>query len=187
MGWQYCWIRSAAVPYLPRLFLPSNRLRQGQVTQGVQPAKTLWDWLGLLVVPPVLAIGGYLFARSENQRMRENADRQRTLDRELADERRQDDILQAYLDGMSQLLSDKERPLHRAELGDHLSTVARARTITVLSRLDAKRKGSLIQFLYEAGLINRGHPLVSLTDADLRGADLYGATLRYADLSEAWS
>ena len=46
--------------------------------------------------------------------MHENADQQRTLDRELADERRQDDMLQAYLDGMSQLLSDKERPLHRA-------------------------------------------------------------------------
>src|SRR5215211_6758175 len=29
VGWQYCWIRSAAVPYLPRLFLPSDRLRQG--------------------------------------------------------------------------------------------------------------------------------------------------------------
>jgi uncharacterized protein YjbI with pentapeptide repeats len=133
----------------------------------------------------VLALGGYLFARSENQRLRENADQQRTLDRELADERRQDDILQAYLDEMSRMLTDKERPLHRAELGDYLSTVARARTITTLSRLDAKRKGNLIQFLYEAGLINRGHPLVSLTDADLRGADLYAATLPYADLSRA--
>lgn len=117
--------------------------------------------------------------------MRENADRQRTLDRELADERRQDDVLQAYLDEMSRLLTDKERPLHRAEQGDYLSTVARARTITALSRLDAKRKGNLVQFLYEAGLINRGHAVISLADADLRGADLYAATLRHADLRAA--
>jgi hypothetical protein len=149
------------------------------------PKQTLWDWLGLLVVPAVLAIGGYLFTRSENRRMRENADRQRTLDRELADERRQDDVLQAYLDEMSRLLTDKERPLHRAEQGDYLSTVARARTITALSRLDAKRKGNLVQFLYEAGLINRGHAVISLADADLRGADLYAATLRHADLRAA--
>jgi hypothetical protein len=27
--------------------------------------KTFWDWLNLLIVPVVLAIGGYLFTRSE--------------------------------------------------------------------------------------------------------------------------
>jgi hypothetical protein len=52
------------------------------------PKRTFWDWLDLLIVPVVLAIGGYLFTRSENQRTREDADKQRTLDRELADERR---------------------------------------------------------------------------------------------------
>jgi hypothetical protein len=30
-------------------------------------AKILWDWLDLLSVPIVLAIGGYLFTRSETQ------------------------------------------------------------------------------------------------------------------------
>jgi hypothetical protein len=28
--------------------------------------KSLWDWLGLLIVPVVLAIGGYLFNSSQN-------------------------------------------------------------------------------------------------------------------------
>src|SRR5215213_8284559 len=88
---------------------------QYKVNGEVQPFKTLWDWLDLLIVPIVLAIGGYLFTRSESQRTQEAADQQRTLDRELADERRQDDMLQAYLDGMSELLSDEKRPLHRAE------------------------------------------------------------------------
>ena len=66
--------------------------------------KTLWDWLQLLsalAIPVVLALGGYLFTRSENRRAHE-----------IADERRQDDMLQAYLNGMSQLLTDKEHPLH---------------------------------------------------------------------------
>src|SRR5215210_5632192 len=34
------------------------------------PKRTLWDWLDLLIVPVVLAIGGYLFTRSENRSTR---------------------------------------------------------------------------------------------------------------------
>jgi hypothetical protein len=48
--------------------------------------RTFWDWLSLLIVPLVLALGGYLFTRAENRRTQEFADRQRTFDREIADE-----------------------------------------------------------------------------------------------------
>jgi uncharacterized protein YjbI with pentapeptide repeats len=145
--------------------------------------RTFWDWLSLLIVPIVLALGGYLFTRSENRRTREDADQQRELDRELADERRQDDMLQAYLDGMSQLLTDEARPLHRAQLGDSLSTVARARTLTVLTRLEGERKGSVVRFLYESGLITKDRLILDLRSADLSGAYLIGANLSRADLS----
>src|SRR5215216_3170629 len=70
---------------------------------------TLWDWLKLLIVPGVIAvsaaIGGAWFAG----------------------QRAQDDALQAYLDQMSQMLTDTKHPLHRSQPGDILSTVARAR------------------------------------------------------------
>jgi hypothetical protein len=163
---------------------------QYKVNGEVQPFKTLWDWLDLLIVPIVLALGGYLFTQSENQRTRENADQQRTLDRELADERRQDDTLQAYLDGMAQLLADKERPLHRARPDDNLSVGARARTLTALSRLDNSRKRSVLQFLYEAGLITKYRVVLdlqgaALNEAALSDAALSGATLSGADLSGA--
>jgi len=145
--------------------------------------RTLWDWLNLLIVPAVLALGGYLFTRSESQRSQETAEKERTVDREIADERRQDDMLQAYLDGMSQLLTDKERPLHRAELGDYLSTMARARTTRVLQRLKGERKGSVVQFLYESGLITTTHTVLTLRGADLGDANLIRANLIRADLS----
>jgi hypothetical protein len=127
--------------------------------------RTFWDWLSLLIVPFVLALGGYLFTRSESRRThkfadqqraldREIADQQRTLDREIADQRRQDDMLQACLDGMSDFLTDKDRPLHRAQQGGSLSTVARARTLTVLRRLDGERKRSLLQC--DAQTLKRG-------------------------------
>ncbi len=147
--------------------------------------RTFWDWLSLLIVPIVLTLGGYLFTRSENRRTREDADQQRSLDREIADERRQDDMLQAYLDGMSQLLIDAKRPLDRAQLGDSLSTLARARTLTVLTRLGGERKRSVLQFVYESGLVNMGHQVVDLREADLGRADLSGANLNEANLNKA--
>ncbi len=60
--------------------------------------------------------------------------------------------------------------------------VARARTLTVLRRLDKDRKGALIQFLYEADLIDKNNIVIDLSQADLRGADLRGANLSEADL-----
>lgn len=149
--------------------------------------RTFWDWLSLLIVPIVLAMGGYFFTRSENRRTREDADEQRSLDRKLADERRQDEMLQAYLDGMSQLLTDKERPLHRAELGDYLSTVARARTVTALKRLDADHRNSVLDFLRDSQLIGgvKTSPIVSFHKADFRGADLSGTNLNWANFRTA--
>jgi uncharacterized protein YjbI with pentapeptide repeats len=147
-----------------------------EVKQDVQPTKTLWDWLDLLIVPIVLAIGGYLFTRSESHSTQASAER-----------RALDDTLQAYLDGMSQLVTDKEQPLHSAQPGDSLSTLARARTLTVLSRLDSGRKRSVLEFLYESGLIDQGQALFDESDLierrhniiSLQGANLRGANLSY--------
>jgi hypothetical protein len=89
------------------------------------PKQTLWDWMSLLIVPAVLAIGGYLFSMAQTR-----------ATQEAAKPRTQDDALQAYLDHMSDMLiPNKDRPsLHKAGLGDSLSEVARARTLTVLHR-----------------------------------------------------
>jgi uncharacterized protein YjbI with pentapeptide repeats len=104
---------------------------------------------------------------------------------EVGDQRAQDDATQAYLDQMTDLLLDKERPLHQSEEGDEVSTLARARTLTTLSRLDGARKGNVVQFLYESNLITVGRLLVALIGADLREVELRGASLRGADLGGA--
>ena len=147
----------------------------------------LWDWIKLLIVPAILAGGGLWF--NTQQRAREQR---------IARERAQDDALQAYLDGMSQLLTDKDQPLHQAQPGDNLSIVARARTLTILSRLDSGRKRSVLEFLYESrlidqqqalldesNLIERRHNIVSLQQADLIEAYLIEAYLSGANLSRA--
>jgi hypothetical protein len=126
--------------------------------------------------PIVLAIGGYLFTRSENRATQAAAER-----------RAQDEVLQAYLDNMSDMLipSKDQRSLYDERAPDSLRTVARARTLTALPRLDGNRKARVVQFLYESGLIIEERGIVDLKGANLSGANLSGANLSGADLSEA--
>jgi hypothetical protein len=135
---------------------------------------TLWDWLKLLVVPAVIAGGGLWFNRQQRERELETADR-----------RTQDETLQAYLDQIGQLLLDKERPLRQSKAGDEVRTLARARTLTVLRRLDSDRKGNVVQFLYESGVIGGTEAVLALIGANLSGANLDRANLRGANLRRA--
>jgi uncharacterized protein YjbI with pentapeptide repeats len=132
---------------------------------------TLWDWIKLLVVPVVIAGGGLWFNRQQRER-----------ELEIAERHTQDEALQAYLDQMSDMLiPNTDQPsLYKARPGDSLSSVARARTLTVLSRLDGDRKARVVQFLYESRLIAKERPVL-----DLRGANLSGVDLRRTKLSEA--
>jgi hypothetical protein len=68
------------------------------------------------------------------------------------DERELDNLLQAYLDWMSQLLANKERPLNMSQVGDYQNTEARLRTFYVLRRLHGVYKRRVILFLYESQL-----------------------------------
>jgi uncharacterized protein YjbI with pentapeptide repeats len=190
--------------------------------------RTLWDWLELFIFPAALAIGAAWLNWAQRQREREAQEARRQREREaqvaqrerereaqvaqrereldVENQRAQDEALQAYLDQMSQRLLDNDRPLRESEEGDEVRTLARARTLTVLARLDGQRKGNVVRFLYEAGLILKDRPIVvlqqsalreadlivayligaDLSGADLRGADLSGADLTEADLSEAY-
>jgi uncharacterized protein YjbI with pentapeptide repeats len=161
--------------------------------QEIQSKKTLWDWLQLFIVPLVLAAIGLWFAAQQDARQQQLEEKRARSDRQIEEQRAQDAALQAYLDQMSQLML--EGNLRGSEAGSEVRTLARARTQTVLARLDGRRKASVVQFLYEASLIKKEHPVVSLSDVGMHGADLSqldlseanlsGADLRDADLSGA--
>jgi uncharacterized protein YjbI with pentapeptide repeats len=123
----------------------------------------------------------------ENRREREREAQAAQWERELEVEsqRAQDEALQAYLDQISKLLLDKQRPLQQSQEGNEVRTVARARTLTVLPRLDSKRKRSVLQFLYESGLVFKDRTIVDLKGADLSNARLSAAELTTVNLSEA--
>jgi Pentapeptide repeats (8 copies) len=115
--------------------------------------RTLWDWLQLLIIPAVLAGGGLWFNQQQQERQREDDRRQQERGLEIEKQRAQDEALQTYLDQIGQLLLDKDSPLRKSTKDDEVRTLSRARTLTVLPRLDDARKGTVVQFLYEADLI----------------------------------
>src|SRR5215218_10380702 len=169
---------------------------------------TVRDWLELLIVPLVLVGIGLLFENQQANRQQAMEEQQQALEerraeaeRELAEQRAQDEVLQAYLDQMSQLML--ERKLLEAEQGTPLYTLAQARTSTVILRLDAEHNESVTRFLINSGLaesseasatrllreITLSHATLSdafLPNADLSNADLSDADLRGANLSGAY-
>src|SRR5215203_3260825 len=110
---------------------------------------TVRDWLQLLIVPLALVVISFLFTAQQDQRQQElenqraeqaqKIENQRAkAERELAEQRAQDEALQAYLDQMSGLLLEKD--LRSSGVNSELRTLARARTLTVLGRLDSDHK-----------------------------------------------
>jgi len=171
--------------YTEKTTLPDGSIATIDVAQEPQRAKTLWDWLQLLIVPTALAVGGLLFTRYQREREQEAEERQKEREQAVEDQRAQDTALQTYLSQMSQLLLDAKQPLYRAQAGDYLSTVARAQTLTILGNLDGDRKRSVLQFLYEARLINNSRLVVFMGGANLRAAKLNFASLSDTNLSGA--
>lgn len=177
MDYRYAWTEWGAVRN-------PNYAEKPQFLWG----RTLWDWLNLLIVPIVLAIGGYLFSRAERKAEREIADHRTKTDREIADDRLKETALQGYLDRMTELMLDKGLRTSKPE--DEVRNLVRARTLTVLRTLDGKRKGVLLRFLHESVLIQRveatvgtyGENVLCPAIVDLQGADLCLADLCRASL-----
>jgi uncharacterized protein YjbI with pentapeptide repeats len=142
---------------------------------------TVRNWLELLIVPLVLVAIGFLFTMQQEARQQELEKQRVERERELEEQRAQDVALQGYLDQMGTLLlDDLSNPRVR--------TIVRARTLTVLRRLDPSRKQEVMQFLLEAELIQRVEgrgPIINLGGANLREVALIDADLTGAKLEEA--
>ncbi len=142
-------------------------------TEEYQPGKALWDWLnllGVLAIPAVVGLGAAWYTAQQGKVSdRENSDNQRET------------AFQAYIDKMSELLLHEN--LRHSDPDAEVRKIARVWTLTVLPRLDGYRKGSVIQFLYESGLIEEGKSIIDLSGADLSKAVLSGLVLTNANLS----
>src|SRR6266404_2127332 len=61
--------------------------------QELSRAKTLWDWIGLLIVPLVLALAAFWFNRSENRYALQIQERRERETRKIESRREQEAIL----------------------------------------------------------------------------------------------
>jgi uncharacterized protein YjbI with pentapeptide repeats len=151
--------------------------------------KTLWDYLDVFLVPVVVAVATFWLTVWESRRQRKDQENQQKLQDQADQARARDEALQAYLDQMSTLLLEKDLRSstedNTTEDSKEARTLARARTLTILPRLDGVRKRSVVQFLHETGLINKHAPVTLLDGADLSGTNLSEANLLEVSLSLA--
>jgi len=152
--------------------------------------KTLWDWMELLIIPLVLALGAFFLNRSERATERDTAEKRSELEREIAKDRQQEAALQTYFDRMSDLLlKEKLRTTKKKEVRD----VARTRTISILRALDTERSNLVINFLREARVVTEKNSILNKADLksmnlrnlDLQNVYLQGASLEQANLERA--
>jgi uncharacterized protein YjbI with pentapeptide repeats len=148
-------------------------------TEAIQPGKTLWDLIELLIIPVVLVVGGFLLNRAQRQNELDIARAERKTKRQIAKDREAERALQSYLETMTELLF--ERNLHNSE---EAHSVVRPRTLTVLRSLDGERKGNILRFLYETKLIGKDNTVIELRGANLGRVNLEEANLGNANLSE---
>jgi uncharacterized protein YjbI with pentapeptide repeats len=164
----------------------TGKPQKRSITTETQSARTVWEWLTVLTISAVITVVALMFTARQAQQQRETQFQQAS-----------DEAVQAYYDEMSTLLI--EHDLRTSPEDSEARTLARARTLTILSRLDPERRSRILQFLLEAELVQRleqKNPVITLSGASLSGvfvpddtnlsyADLSGTDLSGADLSDA--
>jgi uncharacterized protein YjbI with pentapeptide repeats len=141
-------------------------------------AKTLWDWMGLIIAPLFLALAAWFLSFNDKKiQLRVESDRQN------------EQILENFLERISVLLTNK-----KLSQGNSGCAVARNWALIVFRKLDGERKSEALQFIYESGLINKS-PLLNLNGANLDScklmyaglvdSEIKGAYFRNADMQHA--
>lgn len=179
-------------PFSPKDQKKLKRLRKNTHLQWTGFAhKTLWDWLqllGILAIPVVVALASIYFSAQQNQSSLQVSEKQNQSNLQITMEQQRATILGTYIANMQNLLLNNH--LRESKPSDEVRILARALTLSTLSELDSNRKGLLIQFLYEANLINKKNVVIQLAGADLQGIylteDMKGIDLSGTDLSNAF-
>ncbi|HEV8459759.1 MAG TPA: pentapeptide repeat-containing protein [Gaiellaceae bacterium] len=158
----------------------------------VQPSKTAWDWLQLLIVPAVLAGAVAIYNQLQTNQANTRQTEQAAEDRKQAAVSNQDTIFENYVSQMSILMVSKK--LLTSRPNSPVSKVGQILTAGFLSAMDGPRRGDVVRFLFRAGLLGNppqnagqppGLPLISLASADLHGANLAAAHVVEANLTGA--
>jgi len=159
--------------------------------------KSLWDWMELVLVPLLLAVGAIVIKQvledrdkkhreqekeiedKRREQEKEIENKRREQEKKIEDKRRGQEALKDYLAQITELLISQdwpsleqdENPKLERESGEkthQVTAIARALTLAVLRELDRLQKGSLISFLIDSKAVEH----ISLSRAHLREAVL---------------
>lgn len=169
-----------------------RRFAKGE-DEEVREARTLWDWLQLLIIPAALALIALLFNQVQAERDQTRADERVRVDQTRADERarvdreitvdnQKEEALGSYTEAMSKLMLESH--LRDSEQGSEVRVLASTRTLSTLRRLNGERKGIVLQFLADANLIGKADPVIDMTNADLSSAVATRAFLSRVSLNK---
>lgn len=172
------------------------------------PAKTLWEWLQLLIVPLVLAVAAFGLNAAQANRDRQSEQSRAERELRVARDEARDRSLHSYIARMSELILDRRlrvgaavRPAHRT----NAQMLARTLTLVELHQMDGRRKAVILQFLWEMALIRQKsrwvrragspqweytgqltYPIVNLAGADLRSLRMEEMQLSPVNASQAY-
>lgn len=125
--------------------------------------RKLWDWLDLLIVPLSLIFLGWIYQSYEKSK----ADKKEK-------ENQQNEILDSYFRTISDLINKSN--LLDITKNKESKIIARTRTIIAVENLEGERKGQVLQFLYEANLID--DKKINILGANFREVQVSGIVLR---------
>ena len=155
--------------------------------------KTSWEWMELLLIPLLLAVGAFYLERRQERIAAERheqeaqiADERYEQEVRIVDERAKQDTLTSYLEQMKELLLSEN--LRDSSVDSEVHIVARAITATAIQELGSERNRLLISFLKESNLIQKTGTSPSNKAEQLtllNGLNLKSAKLRFADPSSA--
>ena len=133
---------------------------------GLQ-GKTLWDWLGVILVPIILAIYAMGLSAVQTSVMEQQ--------NKIADEQLKSQVLQNYTSLIQDLILHEK--LLESNSEDNVRTIARTQTDLAFKQLDKGRKAKLLLFISQLNLTDKSNPFIDLQKLDFSGADLSGTDL----------
>lgn len=151
--------------------------------EKIEPAKTLFDWLDLLIIPLSIGLLGWLYKEAEKSKTQRSEE-----------ERSRNESLNSFFNIITDLLQKNDLS---GSPSNQTKAMAKTRINMTLSQLDGGRKGQLLQFLYESDLIDVSPKLkllganfndsildqIVLGSSEIRGAFFKNALIKNANLN----
>ncbi|WP_392535469.1 pentapeptide repeat-containing protein [Nostoc sp. C117] len=160
-----------------------EKITKKTTTDKLESAKTLWDWIGLLIPPVMVAYLGWFFKDLQDKAQgaaKKDAD-------DKATDQQHEVTLQDYLKILSEFTVDKKlMKILEPKAADFPNiidpeaaiSIITAKTLSLLRlfKSDIERKASVLSFLGDSGLLK------NLTHLDLSELNFTGANLKKANL-----